>query len=205
MGPLIVNEIISENANMLMAFIIGIGFGFVLESNGFSSSRRLAGMFYGYDGTVLKVFFTAAIVGALGLLFLSLFGQIDLNFIYINPTYLYSALGGGVIMGVGFILGGYCPGTSFCAAAIGKLDAMVFIGGIFIGIFVFTEGFPLWEEFFYAKNLGAPLMSDVLGTSRGVFTLLLILVALGMFWVSEWAEKRFARGDYKLNQKEIKF
>lgn len=98
MGPLIVNEIISENANMLMAFIIGIGFGFVLESNGFSSSRRLAGMFYGYDTTVLKVFFTAAIVGALGLLFLSLFGQIDLNYIYINPTYMYSAIGGGVIM-----------------------------------------------------------------------------------------------------------
>ncbi len=201
MGPLIVNEIISENANMLLAFIIGIGFGFVLESNGFSSSRRLAGMFYGYDGTVLKVFFTAAIVGALGLLFLSLFGQIDLNFIYINPTYLYSAIGGGVIMGVGFILGGYCPGTSFCAAAIGKLDALAFIGGIFIGIFFFTEGFPIWEEFYYAKNLGAPIMSDLLGTSRGVFTLLLIIVALGMFWVSEWSEKRFARDDYKLNQK----
>jgi len=189
---------------MLLAFIIGIGFGFVLESNGFSSSRRLAGMFYGYDATVLKVFFTAAIVGAVGLLFLSLFGQIDLNYIYINPTFLYSAIGGGVIMGVGFILGGYCPGTSFCAAAIGKLDAMAFIGGIVIGIILFTEGFPLWEEFFYAKNLGAPIMSDIVGTSRGVFTLGLIIVALAMFWVGEWAEKRFARKDYKLNQKEIK-
>jgi hypothetical protein len=66
MGPLIVYEIISENTNLFLAFIIGIGFGFVLESNGFSSSRRLAGMFYGYDTTVLKVFFTAAIVGATG-------------------------------------------------------------------------------------------------------------------------------------------
>ncbi len=205
MGPLIVNEIISENANMLFAFVIGIGFGFILEANGFSSSRRLAGMFYGYDATVLKVFFTAAIVGALGLLFLSLFGQIDLNYIYINPTYLYSALGGGVIMGVGFILGGYCPGTSFSAVAIGKLDALAYVGGIFIGIFLFTEGFPLWEEFFNAKYLGSPLMSDVLGTSRGVFTLLLVIVALGMFWVAEKAEKRFARDDYKLNQKELKF
>ena len=201
MGPLIVNEIISENANMLLAFLIGIGFGFVLESNGFSSSRRLAGMFYGYDTTVLKVFFTAAIVGGLGLLFLSLFGKIDLNYIYINPTFLYSAIGGGVIMGVGFILGGYCPGTSFCAAAIGKIDAMAFIGGIFIGIFAFTEGFPLWEEFFYAKNMGSPVLPEVLGTSRGVFMLGLIIVALGMFWVGEWAEKRFARSDYKLNQR----
>ena len=201
MGPLIVNEIISENANMLFAFIIGIGFGFVLESNGFSSSRRLAGMFYGYDTTVLKVFFTAAIVGAIGLLFLSLFGQIDLNYIYINPTYMYSAIGGGVIMGVGFILGGYCPGTSFCAASIGKIDAMAFIGGIFIGIFIFTEGFPLWEEFYNAKFMGSPLLNEVIGTSRGVLTLGIILVALGMFWVGEWSEKKFAREDYTINQK----
>ena len=201
MGPLIVNEIISENTNLFLAFIIGIGFGFVLEANGFSSSRRLAGMFYGYDTTVLKVFFTAAIVGAIGLLFLSLFHWIDLSYIYINPTYLWSTLGGGVIMGAGFILGGYCPGTSFCAASIGKIDALAFIGGMFIGIIIFTEGFPIWENFYNAKFLGAPLLSDMLGTSRGVLTFIIILIALGMFWVGEWSEKKFARDDYKLNQK----
>jgi len=201
MGPLIVNEIITENTNLLIAFLIGIGFGFVLESNGFSSSRRLAGMFYGYDTTVLKVFFTAAITGAVGLLFMSLFGWIDLNYIYINPTFLWSTLGGGAIMGAGFILGGYCPGTSFCAASIGKIDAMAFIGGIFIGILIFTEGYPLWEGFYNAKFLGSPLLSDTLGASRGLLTFLIILVALGMFWIGELAEKRYARKDYKLNQK----
>ncbi|WP_372947442.1 YeeE/YedE thiosulfate transporter family protein [Mariniphaga sp.] len=200
MGPLIVNEIISQNTNLFLAFVIGIGFGFVLEANGFSSSRRLAGMFYGYDTTVLKVFFTAAIVGSVGLLFMSLFKWIDLSYIYINPTYLWSTLGGGVIMGAGFILGGYCPGTSFCAASIGKLDALAFIGGMFIGIFIFAEGYPLWENFYNAKFLGAPLLSDYFGASRGLLTFLVILVALGMFWVGEWAEKKFAREDYKMNQ-----
>jgi hypothetical protein len=104
-------------------------------------------------------------------------------------------------MGAGFILGGYCPGTSFCAASIGKLDALAFIGGMFIGILIFTEGFPLWENFYNAKFLGAPIISDMLGTSRGVLTFIIILVALGMFWVGEWSEKKFARDDYKLNQK----
>ncbi len=193
--------VISANTNLFLAFIIGIGFGFVLEINGFSSSRRLAGMFYGYDTTVLKVFFTAAIVAAVGLLFLSLFNWIDLSYIYINPTYLWSTLGGGAIMGAGFILGGYCPGTSVCAASIGKLDALAFVGGMFIGIFIFTEGYPLWEEFYNAKFLGFPIISDMLGSSRGVITLIIILVALGMFWVGEWAEKRFARDDYTINQK----
>jgi hypothetical protein len=199
MGPLIVNEIISDNTNLFLAFLIGIGFGFVLESNGFSSSRRLAGMFYGYDTTVLKVFFTAAITGAVGLLFMSLFNWIDLSYIYINPTYLWSTLGGGVVMGAGFIMGGYCPGTSFCAASIGKLDGLAFIGGMLIGVLIFAEGFPLWQNFYEAKFMGAPLLSEVLGASRGVLTFLIILVALGMFWVGEWAEKKFAREDYHKN------
>ena len=200
MGPLIVNEIISANTNLFLAFLIGIGFGFVLESNGFSSSRRLAGMFYGYDTTVLKVFFTAAITGAIGLLFMSLFKWIDLSYIYINPTYLWSTLGGGVVMGAGFIMGGYCPGTSFCAASIGKLDGLAFIGGMIIGVLIFAEGFPLWQKFYEAKFLGAPLLSDILGTSRGFLTFLIVLVALGMFWVGEWAEKKFAREDYQKNE-----
>jgi uncharacterized protein len=113
MGPLAINEIISENTNLFLAFIIGIGFGFVLEQSGFSSSRKLAGVFYGYDTVVLKVFFTGAITTMLGLLFFSLFGWIDLKLVYVNPTYLTSAIVGGIIMGAGFIMGGYCPEQAF--------------------------------------------------------------------------------------------
>jgi hypothetical protein len=73
MGPIVPLFEIPEELNLLIAFLIGLGFGFVLEQAGFSSSRKLAGMFYGYDITVLKVFFTAAITGMLGLLFHELF------------------------------------------------------------------------------------------------------------------------------------
>ncbi|TVR71981.1 MAG: sulfurtransferase [Marinilabiliales bacterium] len=196
MGPLIVFEAISPATNLMLAFFIGIGFGFVLEQSGFSSSRKLAGMFYGYDTTVLKVFFTAAIVAMTGLLFFSLFGWVDLDMVYVNPTYLTSAIAGGVIMGAGFILGGFCPGTSFCAAAIGKIDAFVFIGGLFIGIFIFTEGYPLWESFHNAGFMGSPRVNEMIGLSQGVFAFLLILAAFGMFWAGEWAEKKFA-GNYR--------
>lgn len=196
MGPLIVNDIISQNTNFLLAFLIGVGFGFVLEASGFSSSRKLAGVFYGYDTVVLKVFFTAAITGMLGLLFMSLFGWIDLNFIYVNPTYVTSTLLGGAIMGAGFIMGGFCPGTSFCAASIGKIDAMVFIGGLFIGVLIFTEGYPLWETMFNANYLGSPKLNEIFGWSQGFLTLIIILVALAMFWVGEWAEKKFPQEEY---------
>ncbi|PKP12176.1 MAG: sulfurtransferase [Bacteroidetes bacterium HGW-Bacteroidetes-4] len=196
MGPLVVNEIISSSTNFLFAFLIGIGFGFVLESSGFSSSRKLAGVFYGYDTVVLKVFFTAAITAMLGLLFFSLFGWVDLSLVYVNPTFLPSAIAGGVIMGVGFILGGFCPGTSVCAAAIGKIDALVFVGGLILGIVIFAEGYPLWESFYKAGFQGFPRINELIGVSQGVLALLMVLVALSMFWVGEWAEKKFPREEY---------
>lgn len=196
MGPLSAYEIISQDTNLLMAFFIGIGFGFVLESAGFSSSRKLAGLFYGYDTVVLKVFFTAAITAMLGLLFFSLFGWIDLSLIYINPTFLYSAIAGGIIMGAGFILGGFCPGTSFCAASIGKIDAMVFIVGLVLGIVIFAEGYPLWEDFYKAKFLGIPKISESIGIKDGLMALIIVLAAFVMFWIGEWAEKKFPREEY---------
>ena len=190
MGPLIAFDTISENTNLLFAFLIGIGFGFVLESSGFSSSRKLVGIFYGYDTVVLKVFFTAGITAMAGLLFLSLFKWIDLDLIYINPTFLWSTLLGGIIMGAGFIIGGFCPGTSFCAASIGKVDAMVFIGGLFIGVFIFNEGYPLWDSLYKAKYLGSPKLSTFLGIKDGIFALLMIVMALAAFWIGEIIEKK---------------
>lgn len=196
MAPLVTNEIISEGTNLFLAFLLGIGFGFVLEQSGFSTSRKLAGMFYGYDTTVLKVFFTAAITTMIGLLFFSLFGWIDLNLIYVHPTFLWSAIVGGIIMGGGFILGGFCPGTAFCGVAIGKLDALMFVGGLFLGVLLFTEGYPLWEGLYKAAPMGPVTVNSVLGLSPGVFLLILIIVALALFYVAEWSEKKFPRKEY---------
>jgi hypothetical protein len=196
MGPLIVSDIITQNTNFFLAFIIGIGFGFVLESSGFSSSRKLAGVFYGYDTVVLKVFFTAAIVAMLGMLFMSLFNWIDLDMVYINPTYLWSTIIGGAIMGAGFITGGFCPGTSFCAASIGKIDAMFFIVGMFLGVLIFAEAYPLLENFYKGSFRGTPTLSQAIGIKDGIVVLGIIFAALGMFWAGEWAEKKFPREEY---------
>ncbi|MEZ4999149.1 MAG: YeeE/YedE thiosulfate transporter family protein [Bacteroidales bacterium] len=97
-------------------------------------SRKLAGMFYGYDTTVLKVFFTAAIVALIGAQFLGYFGLLNLNQVYVNEFYVTASIVGGVIMGAGFIMGGFCPGTGLCAMSIGKVDAMVYILGASQGL-----------------------------------------------------------------------
>ncbi|MCK9410151.1 MAG: sulfurtransferase, partial [Bacteroidetes bacterium] len=83
MFPLVPN-LISEELNLIVALLIGIAFGFVLEQAGFSSSKKLAGVFYGYDFTVLRVFFTAGVTAMSGVIILGYLGWLDTEFIYIN-------------------------------------------------------------------------------------------------------------------------
>ena len=167
-----------------------MGFGFVLEQAGFSSSRRLAGVFYGYDFTVLRVFFTAAATAMAGVLLLGSAGLLDLDIIFVNPTWLVPAIVGGAIMGLGFLLGGYCPGTSVCAAAIGKVDGMFFVGGGLLGIFGFAEIYPKIEKFNDSTFLGPLTVYKSLHMSAGVFAFLLIAVAVGAFAATTWIERK---------------
>lgn len=188
MGPLIPQGFINPDLNLFFAFVIGLGFGYVLEQGGFSNSRKLAGVFYGYDFVVLRVFFTAAITAILGLQFFRYLGWVDYNLLYINPTYLWSIIVGGIVMGFGFILGGFCPGTSMVAAVVGKIDAMFFVGGMLIGIFIFGEYYSVFEPIYNGSFLGNIFVHDSLGLSRDTFVLMLVIIALTAFIVTRKIE-----------------
>lgn len=151
-------------------------FGAILEQSGFSTSKKLVGLFYGYDFRILRVFFTAGAVAMVGVIAFNNFGIIDMSLVYVNPTFLWSAIIGGLIMGLGFVVGGFCPGTSICAAAIGKIDAMVFIVEAFIGVLIFAEGYPFFEGLYKASNSGSPQMFETLGISHTVLALCLIKI-----------------------------
>ncbi len=196
MGPLIPQGVIDPGWSYVIAMLIGIGFGFILESSGFSSSRKIIGLFYGYDFTVLKVFFTATIVAMLGLLYFNYAGIIDLNMVYVPPTFVKSTLIGGVLMGFGFILGGYCPGTGMCAVGIGKIDAIVFVIGLYLGIFLFSEAFPLIEPLYMQDSLGGQKITEALGLSTGVFVLLFIAAAVIGFNIAAFVQKKVKKVEY---------
>jgi len=189
MGPL-VPFIIGNEFNLIIALIAGIGFGFVLEQAGFSSTKKLVGLFYGYDFTVLKVFFTGGVTAMIGVLWFGHMGILDLSLIYINPTFLVSALVGGAIMGLGFIIGGFCPGTSVCAAAIGKLDGLAFVFGSALGVLVFAEGYPMFEKIYTAEAWGPVLMNEQLGMSKIVFAFILTAFAFTAFYFTRRIENR---------------
>lgn len=195
MAPFYKTGLFGDQTSFLIAFIIGISFGFWLERAGFGASTKLAAQFYFKDMTVLKVMFTAIVTAMVGLLFLSLFGWIDLGLIYINPTYLWPQIVGGLILGVGFIVGGYCPGTAVVGCSTGRIDGYFYIGGVLFGMVVFGEAYPLFNSFHKSGNMGVQRISDWLNISSGLVAFLVILMALGMFWGGEWLEKKFNKGE----------
>jgi len=191
MAPFYKTGLFGDEVSLLIAFILGISFGFWLERAGFGSSKKLAAQFYFTDMTVLKVMFTAIVTAMAGLLFFSLFGWLDFSLLYINPTYLLPQITGGLILGVGFVIGGYCPGTSIVAGATGKIDGYFFIGGIIAGMFTFGEVYSWIENFHKSSAMGTVLISDWLSVSMGLIGFAVIILALLMFWGGEWLERKF--------------
>jgi uncharacterized protein len=190
--PLYDYNFFGEGVSFVMAFVLGLGFGFTLERAGFGHAMNLAMQFYFRDMRVLKVMFTAIVTALVGIMTLNLVGILDVSMVYINPTYIWPQIAGGAIMGVGFVVGGYCPGTSLVASSTGKIDGMVYVAGAMAGMFVFGEMFPLLENFAASGFQGDRTLADWLSVSPGVAAFLVIVMALGMFYGAELLEKKFA-------------
>jgi uncharacterized membrane protein YedE/YeeE len=182
-----------DNMSLVVAVLIGIGFGFFLERAGFGNANKLAAQFYFRDLRVFKVMFTAIVTAMLGVYYLSVFGLMDLSLVYINPTYLVPQVVGGLILGVGFVIGGYCPGTSVVSCATGRYDGMIFLVGIVFGIFIFGEAFPLIETFFNSTPMGQVTLPQYFNISYGLLVFLVVLMAVGGFIGAEKVEKYFAQ------------
>jgi hypothetical protein len=191
-APFFKFDLFNSEVSLIIAFVIGIAFGFALEKGGFGRATILASQFYFTNMRVLKVMFTAIVTAMLGLYFLSVIGFVDLSLVYLTQTNLLPMAVGGFIAGLGFIIGGYCPGTSMVAVSTGKLDAMVFVAGMIFGILVFGEMFPGIEEFFNSGFMGTLTLPSYFNLSYGLVVFLVVLMAVGAFTAAEWGEKKMA-------------
>ena len=191
-------DFFGDEFSLVVAFVIGIGFGFFLERAGFGSAKKLAAQFYFKDLTVFKVMFTAIITAMLGLFYLSAIGFVDLSLVYVSNTYILPQIVGGFILGFGFVIGGYCPGTSAVSCATGRIDGLFFIIGVFLGIFIFGEFYPLIAGFFNSTPMGRVTLPEFLNVPYGLLVFAVVVIALAGFAGAEWVEKKFG---YK---KEVK-
>ena len=193
--PLPIDTIFLKIGVYAIYLIIGIGFGYVLESSGFNKSTILAKQFYFKDLTVFKVFFTAIVVGMLLIFGAAAFGLLDYNLIWVNPTYLWPGIVGGLVMGVGFIVGGFCPGTSLTALATLKVDGIFYVAGALTGIFAFSETIDKAAHFFNGSYFGRFTLMDLFDLPTGVVALLVTLMAIFMFWGGEKLEDIYGGKD----------
>jgi hypothetical protein len=179
-------------ADLAIAVLLGFGFGFCLERAGFGSARKLTAVFYLFDMSVVKVMFTAIVTAMVGLFLLSAAGMLAISDLYIEPTSYAAQILGGLVFGAGFIIGGYCPGTSVAAMATGKKDGMVFALGMLAGVMAYAELTPGFEAWITATSSGEVTLPALTGIGMGwwvvAFVAFLLLAARGM----DWLQRKFS-------------
>ena len=175
---------------LVAALLIGIAFGWCLESAGMGSARKLAGQFYLTDLTVFKVMFSAIITAMLGVFWLGRLGVLDLSRVYVPETYLVPQLVGGLVFGVGFALGGLCPGTSCVAAVTGRLDGLALVMGMWSGVLATGLLFPALARFYERTPRGVLTLPQVAHVTYGAAVFLVVLAALAGFVVAERIEAK---------------
>jgi len=186
MAPYDLIASVGVTGSYLIYLAIGFAFGFILESSGFGDSRRLAGQFYFSELAVVKVMFTAIVVAMILIFWATALGLLDYNEIWVAPTYLWPGIAGGVIMGIGFILGGYCPGTSVVSVATLKIDGMFFFLGHVAGALFFGETVSFITTFWNSGYLGRFTLPELLHVETGVTVVLVVCLALAMFLGFGW-------------------
>lgn len=181
-----------NDAGAVSALVCGLLFGFVLENAGFGSPCKLTGQFKLRDWSVLKVMFTAIVVAATGLYLLRLAGWLEADAVFVPTSLLVAAAIGGLLVGGGFAVGGYCPGTSVVGLFSGRLDALVFIVGLLLGTFVFAGLYGPTIEAVLA--LGEVEAGDTFSDAWGIPDWLLIggmgVALVGVFYAGSWFERR---------------
>jgi hypothetical protein len=192
---------VQRELGMVVGVLIGFGFGFTLERAGFGRAQKLVGQFYGYDMTVFKVMFGAIVTAMLGLVVLSSLGLADFRAIAeqaASSTYLWPMLVGGLVLGAGFIISGYCPGTSWVAAASGKPDGVVTVLGVVVGQVAYAEllTIPAVARFHASGDLGPLFLWDLLELPNKVgppvVAIAVTAMAVGCFIGAEKLEKLLA-------------
>lgn len=172
--------------------VCGILFGYVLENAGFGSPCKLTAQFRLSDWSVFKVMFTAIVVAAAGLVGLREAGFLVVDAVFVPSALLVASGVGGVLVGVGFSVGGYCPGTSIVGLFSGRLDALVFIAGILLGTFVFAGFYgPVIESLMAAGELASgDTFADAFGLSEFLLLGIMGVALVAIFYFGSWFERR---------------
>ena len=123
--------------NIILAIILGTLFGFALQRVGANNPQNIINMLRLKDLHLMKAIFLAIGLSSTLLFLLMTMGLIDSGNLSVKSSYV-GVIVGGALLGLGFALAGYCPGTGLTALADGRKDARYFIGGGLLGALLYT-------------------------------------------------------------------
>ena len=109
---------VSAESARWLAIPMGVIFGVLLHRGGVANYNVIVNQFRFKDFTVLKIMFTAIIVGGIGVLLLKSTGHAQYH---IKSANMFGVALGASPFGVGMVLYGYCPGAGVAAMATGRL------------------------------------------------------------------------------------
>lgn len=151
--------------NILFAVIFGLVFGFVLQKAGASNPHKIIGMLRVKDLHLMKAIFFGIGLSSILLFLLLNFGIANPSNISVKSSYIGVVIGG-VMLGIGWAIAGFCPGTAIVAAGAGRKDALSYIAGGLVGAFIYIQGFGAIEKSFLFEKLGGKSTLAVTGNSN---------------------------------------
>jgi uncharacterized protein len=174
-----------------LAVLIGLLFGFVLEKSGAANPEKVINMLRLKDFYLMKVILLAiGLSSFLLFLFMSL-GIMSSSHLSVKTSYIGVIFGGG-ILGLGWAISGYCPGTGLVAAGAGRKDALFYVLGGLCGAFLFTLIYgSIKSNFLFDKIFGGKVTLAATGIKK--FSALAVatpglfvagVVAAGLIWVA---------------------
>ena len=181
-----------HESGMVSGLVCGVLFGFALENAGFGSPAKLTAQFRLTDWSVFKVMFTAIVVAAVGLWALRVFGLLEADSLFVPQALVMASAVGGALIGLGFAIGGYCPGTSMVGMASGRLDALVFVLGLFIGTTAFAGfyGDAIRTMMAIGEMIDGDTFADVYGIADPIMLAIMAVFLVGVFYLGSWFERR---------------
>jgi uncharacterized membrane protein YedE/YeeE len=172
----------TSRRSLLLAAVLGLGFGFFLQKGGVAKYHVLVGVLLLEDLTVIKVMLTAIVVGAVGVHLLQRAGRAEPQ---IEPTRWLANVAGGLIFGIGFGLNGYCPGTQAAAIGQGNFDALAGVVGMLAGSWLFAELSGPLQRVGEVGDRGPLTLAGVARTRAGRFLMVFLPALVAVLAVLE--------------------
>jgi len=178
---------------ILLACLIGAAFGAALDRVGATNPGFIIGMLNLSNLHLMKTILLAIGVGSILMFGGQMAGLVEVGHMSVKGAY-WGVIVGGAILGAGFAIAGYCPGTGLAAAATGRRDGISFILGglagaaLYMGVFGGLEATWLLDAILGGKTtIGAVpgaeypallpgMRGDVVGLVLGVIFILVAVI-----------------------------